>query len=360
MKRILLTSTALVAFAGAAAAEVSWNGDAEIGYNDDVENGFYWSMGLTLNAEQELNNGLVAGFTLDIDLDDDSDFGENTSTFGQDAVTTSDYVLYLKSDTAALYFGDTDTAADKLWNGTKNMGQDGFWDNEDFEDNGAEGILRGDLMMGGLEASISYGVGDSNGGTEDDDLKGMQLGLSYTTGAYNFGLAYQDDDHPAEIFGVWAGATFGGADVKVAYAKNNTDDEDSIGIQVDYPFGPVTATVFYSAESAYDDNYGLELAYANGPVTVDFWYHDGTDEELGLEGSYDMGNGLKMYAGYIKNDGDSDASEAYIAGTYDLGGGAELLVSYGDAGDTYTGDLDEIGDNFEVNDGTTVAVSFEF
>ena len=36
MKSILLTSTALVAFAGAAAAEVLFAGEATLGYNDTV------------------------------------------------------------------------------------------------------------------------------------------------------------------------------------------------------------------------------------------------------------------------------------------------------------------------------------
>jgi hypothetical protein len=131
-------------------------------------------------------------------------------------------------------------------------------------------------------------------------------------------------------------------------------------MQVGYTVGPVTGAVFYSVESAYDDNYGVALDYAGGPVSVHAHFHDGFDKEVALEGSYDAGMGIMAYAGYIVNDDDNDATEAYVAATYDLGGGAALLASYGDVGDTYAGANDEVGDKFEVNEGTTVAVTFKF
>jgi hypothetical protein len=91
------------------------------------------------------------------------------------------------------------------------------------------------------------------------------------------------------------------------------------------------------------------------------YYHDGQDQETGIEGSYTLGNGLALYAGYIDNRDDIDDNyEAYAAATYDLGGGASLIAAYGDSGDNYGGANDEIGNAFEVNEGTTVAVSFSF
>ena len=54
MKSILLTTTAIVAFAGAAFADghtsVGFSGDASLGHNDDIENGFYWDVNVDVKA----------------------------------------------------------------------------------------------------------------------------------------------------------------------------------------------------------------------------------------------------------------------------------------------------------------------
>ncbi len=63
MKRILLTSTALVAFAGAAAADVTWSGTAGLGYNDDIDDGFYVDGDLDVTMSQELDNGVTVSGT---------------------------------------------------------------------------------------------------------------------------------------------------------------------------------------------------------------------------------------------------------------------------------------------------------
>ena len=72
MKSILLASVSVVAFAGAAAAEVTFGGSATLGYNDTVEDNFYWSGNLAVTMSQELNNGLTAGVTFDGDVADNN------------------------------------------------------------------------------------------------------------------------------------------------------------------------------------------------------------------------------------------------------------------------------------------------
>ena len=75
MKRILLASASIVAFAGAASAEITFNGEASLGYNDteaesdgttggDEDRGFYWDAELGITMSQELDNGLVAAATV--------------------------------------------------------------------------------------------------------------------------------------------------------------------------------------------------------------------------------------------------------------------------------------------------------
>jgi outer membrane protein OmpU len=411
MKSILLTSTALVAFAGAAMAEahedstpngVTWGADGEFGYNEEVEGGFYFDGGLAVSTNAGMNMGLTAGVTLDVDLGFSEAAetatvaaGKGDGSFDNISINGSDFVVFVEGQGAALYIGDTATASEKTWSGTTNLQNDGFLEVDDVNDGAdkgdfVDGVIRGDMTYGPVTGSVSFLMTNGTGTNDDfDSIDGMQVGAVSTFGAYTFGVTYQDGvsdrlinatdsssstdgitgvttavaANPgtiAEVVGLFGSTTFAGANVKVAYAQNLDTEADSTGLQLDYPFGPVTATVFYSFESDTDDNYGVAASYANGPVAASAYYHDGTDQEIGLEGSYETGMGLTAYAGYIQNDGDSDATEAYVAGVYDLGGGASLVAAYGDAGDTYKGANDEIGNSFEVNEGTTVAISFKF
>lgn len=373
MKRILLTSTALVAFAGAAAADVSWTGDAEIGYNEEVEGGFYYEAGLFVTAEAELDNGITAGAKLDFDIkfDKNNEEGADEGTWDGIDFDGSDYVLYIKNDMAALYFGDTKTAAEKLWDGVTNMEADEFLEDGDVDDGAAKGdnvdaVLRGDFNYNDIDVSLSYFLVEKD---EKQTLAGLQLAAAADFGKFSGGFAYQEESEDVsyktdatqgEIFGLWVGTEFNGVDIKLAYADDKAADQQSTGIEFGYNIKDVDLTVFYVSNKEGDDNYGVEVAYESGPIGVDAWFHDGQDEELGVEVSYEVGSGFDIYAGYIQQNGDSDQTEAYIAGTYDLGGGAEVLVSFGDLGSASGEDNDEVGDNFEVNDGTTVALTLEF
>ncbi len=371
MKSILLASASVIAFAGAAAAEVDFSATATLGYNDtDIDNdtndsvaGFYWDADINVTLSQTLDNGLTVGATFGFEVADDNN--------GQD-LASSDYVLFLESDTASLYFGDTGFAADKHWVAAGDMEQDGFSAND------GETVIRGDVNYGSVMASVSYAVTDADGvsvrdTTGSSDLDQLSLGVTADLGNFNVVVAYQEasdavfgpvaaaansDYNVDEMFGLSVGTTFGAADVRLAYAKNNTSGEDSLGVSVAYPFGPVTATFYYVDESdPAGDNMGLNVAYEDGPISVALdWQDDQGVEKIGLEGSYDVGNGLVVYAGYLTEDAVADAF--YIAGEYDLGGGASLLVSYADAPDEADDDDDVGANDYQV--GTTVEVSFEF
>lgn len=347
MKRILLTSTAIVGFAGAAAADVSWSGAATLGYNDDIKDGIYADVDLDVTLSQTLDNGLTASATFGWELEDDRIDG------GNDFSADNNIVISLTSDMAGLYYGDTANAAETHWSGVTNMNEDGFSEAD------GENVLRGDMSFGDVDMSVSYYVNNEDG--EDGELNQLALGASGNLGAATFSFAYQAEDDEFEsasgdynsdsILGVSVGTALGGADVKLAYAMNQTTDENSMGVEVSYPVGDVTVTAFYVAESAIDDSYGLAVAYASGPVSINAFYHDGGDEDSGIHFGYDVGNGLMVYAGWSDDDGQ------YIGGEYDLGGGASLTISY--AEDEDNDENDEIGPQ-EYLHGTTVAMSMKF
>ena len=384
MKNILLATTALVAFAGAAAAEghtgISFTGSASLGFNNEDgvgdNDGFYSDLDIVAGFAAELDNGLTAAASLNLD---DLGGGTNNGTV---------YELSLTSATAGLYYGDTSFAAQNAWAGAGSMDQDGF-----SEADGEESI-RGEMTFGDISGQVSYVLANSAGTRNAvDDVNQLSLGVSATVGTLNIAVAYQEasgengafysdvngadgvagdanalagsaaqlasvdnnvgggtngDFNDAEVFGISVGTTFGGADVRFAYAESGT--ESSTGLSVSYPVGDVTLNASYSSESAGDDNWDLGATYASGPLS--FTANTDESDDWGMQGSYDAGNGLVIFAGL--SDGGEDT---YVAGTYDLGSGASLLVSFADDGDADAGD--EVGAN-DYQHGTTVEVSFDF
>ena len=379
MKRILLASASIVAFAGAAAAEITFSGEATLGYNDfnsDTvdgvsvvdDTGFYWDASIDVTMSQTLDNGLTASATFGLNVVD--------GNLGED-VASSDYVLSLTSDTAGLYFGNTEFAAVKHWTGAGEMDADGF-----SEEDG-ETVLRGDITYGGVNSSVSYAVDSAN-----DSLEQLSLGADATFGTISVALGYQEetsfpgvggDFNPNKVLGVSAGTSFAGADVRLAFAQESFTDSvtgdnvarQSIGVSASYPFGPVTLGAYYVMESGEsdgivdpedNDSYGITADYVSGPLSVSASYEvdqqdaSPTEDQTvdwELTGSYDVGNGITAFAGVV-----DAGDDYYVAGSMALGEGATLLVSYVKDGDEDDSD-DEVGPN-DYQEGATVELGFSF
>lgn len=350
MKNILLSSAAIVAFAGAAAAEVSWSADAELGYNDDVEDGVYWSAGLGVSASQELNNGFTASASLDIDLDTAAD-----GAFSGIEVDASDWVVTLENDAFALSFGDVDTAVESF-SFVSAADEDIAGDEaSDFAGADAGILLTG--TVGAANFALSTIVDGSDTGA-------MQAFVGGEFGNFNAGLLYTEEDTvfgQAEAVLVSLGATFGGADL--LFNAGEIDDVTVYGLEVTYPVGPVTLGAYYlTADVAGDsDAYGISADYEEGAIAVAAFYEEVFgDDGYGLEASYDLGNGLVVGAGYIGGDNEGDDQAAYIVAEYDLGGGASLLASYADAEIEGSDDIDTGLGGYELLDGLTLELSLEF
>ena len=80
MKNILLATTALVAFAGAAAAEVTFSGSASAEYVSSAGGGFNTDADLDAAMSADLDNGVSVSVTISIDTNqaNDTDVGEPT------------------------------------------------------------------------------------------------------------------------------------------------------------------------------------------------------------------------------------------------------------------------------------------
>ena len=358
MKSILLTTTALVAFAGAAAADghagVSFSGSATLGYNNtdnvlagtDDNDGFYADMNLDVSMVAALDNGVTVTATADVDELDASD------------ADFSGVTLEVASEMASLTFGDTDPSADLHWSGVDG---DTVGDFRGATEHGGifDAILRGEATMGGVTASVSYGVGTQ--GSTDPDFGALQVAAVADISGFTVVGAYEAEDTDFGLdsqMGVSVAGAVAGLDVKVAYSAASDDGNvSSLGVSASMPFGPVTVGGYYSMNSGDNvgqdvDAYGLDVSYSDGPISVsaDFDTDADSNSSWEVDANYEVMDGVIVHAG-INSD-----EEFYVAGTYDLGGGASLLVSYADS-DANT--ADEVGED-DLQVGTTVEVSFSF
>ena len=366
MKKILLASVALTAFAGAAAAEVSFKGDAQLGYNDDVENGFYWDAGLTIAMSQELDNGLTVAASLDVDLD-------NGTTLALGDVATSDFVVTVSSDVASLTFGDVLTAASTFAFVSEG---DGSINDETSDYTAADLGIMGKVSFGDVTITASEIVsGDVEGG--------VQVAVAGSAGGFNYGVLYQEEnlagsafatqsEATAEAFLVSFGGTFGGVDVTVNAGE--VANESRFGIDMSYAMGDVTLGAFYLSDDAIaEDPMGVSVAYASGPLSATAYYKDNLGgvngaDEYSVAFAYDMGNGLVLNAGTISGDVATDDAFNYFVADYALGGGASFLVSYADAnenatlgtGQTAFDDIDTTLGGYELMSGLTAELKFAF
>jgi hypothetical protein len=390
MKRILLASASIVAFAGAASAQnIVFGGDAELGFNDVEEDGFFYSADLNVTFSTELTPGVNTTITFAIPVADNA-IGDNSN--GNN--TNNDFVLALVAEgTGGLYFGDTSFAPEIHWDPGFAMASDGFSE----QDN--ETVLRGNGTFFGFDMDVSGIVRDGDNdrpginSTERDYIDQIALGMSGSVGLFAVDVGYQEksqidgsgidaddgvlgvydsnneDFNGDEIVAVAAGATFAGADVKFGYSRNfdnfgdanAADDQgtDSYGVLVRYPFGPVTLSGSYTFEPDYNDNsYKVAADYVSGPISLAAYYQNETgDEEYGVEAVYSQSELTTYYVGYIDDtnegteiDGDQDEG-FYVAARQGFGNNAYVEASYAEFGDA--------GPN-EVREGTTVLVGLTF
>ena len=304
MKKILLASTALVATAGIAAAEVSLSGSAEMGVvgGENIETQFHHDMDVSFNLSGESDNGIAFGAKIDLDeLDCADDPGDIESNQGC-------HTVFISAGGVTLTMGDTDGAFDEaMWgvdvggsladdhtvhagfNG--NAGLDGTYDGQ---------IARFDYAFSGFTGSFSAELDDSGnddavlglGVAYDMDLAGLTLGV---------GLGYQEVEDNS-IVGLSVDTTFNnGLTAVVNYSQADVDGVDAdpthMAVGFGYTMDALTIGVNYGE---YDD-----WVLRSNPDSSGF----------GVAVNYDLGGGLEAQFGY----GSSDVDGADTTDTYSLG-----------------------------------------
>ena len=291
MKKVLLATTALVATAGFAAAEVSFSGKAGVAAAsaDRADSEMYTGIDFNVNLSGEADSGLTWATSFDmgngslIDMDDDFAVDAQSAHDGADVATVT---LGYQGYTVAFAQEDIDDLYDD--GNHHDVSLSGSVSGVDF-------AITSDLDND--ESETSYSVGGTfsgvtatvKGTTSFNSNSAMKLDVSYQIGSLT----------------VSAGLNDTGVD--------GVDNEMKVGAS-------------YTME-------GVTLAYtAISPDTANGDFGDEWDASI----SYSA-NGL---AATIKTD-ETEVMKAF--GTYDLGGGTSAFVSYKDVHDTDTGDFSAIG-----------------
>ena len=289
MKKVLFTSTALVAFAGAAVADVSLSGRAEMGLfkTSAVDTQFFTDIDVTFSMAGETDNGLEFGAS--VDLDEGGSGAAAVANNADDGGAT----IFIRGSFGTVTMGDTDGALDWALTEAGNVGNPGSIADDETAHAGYVGsyldgandgqILRWDHTFGDFGVAVS--VDDDNGGVLGGD--GFAIGLKYTLDlggtAVNLGLGYQDADTDGSAVGISATAILdGGFSVGIVYAD--------------------------WSDNAADNNIGLGIGYTSGPISVHANYGKvefvggGDASGIGLSAAYDLGGGAVVHVGYGRSD----------------------------------------------------------
>ncbi|SES04719.1 outer membrane protein OmpU [Tranquillimonas rosea] len=276
MKKLLLATSALVASAGMAAADLELTGSANMGvtYVDDefdsedvLDNlGDTTDGELALQYEIDLNvvgsgttdSGLTFGASIDLDASIDRDSG-NQNGLNEDF----DPEVFISGNFGTLTVGNLDPATDGL--GISDIGFDELGTTTtDLDD-----VAEYGKVVGSANMNYEYAFGDfaalvsAHTVTED-----YGVALTYAPGNYSVALGYDYDDvNDDESYTLSGGATFGAFAVEATYTNYDIADDDgnSYGLLGSYEVGALTLSATVGDSDEYDDTaYGVGAAYDLG------------------------------------------------------------------------------------------------
>jgi len=216
MKKVLLTSTALVAFAGAAAAEVTLSGWAEMGVvgGKDVESQFWNDVDVDFTMTGEADNGLTFGANVDLD---------SANALGNTLGKMGDVEVFLSGEFGTVTMGDTDGALDWALTDAASWGDPGTIDDSETahwgrQDTYLDGIYDGqifryDYTYGDFGFALSLETDDRSdvvletdfGDIDRNDLAwaiGAKWSPELGAGTMKLGIGYQEGDQGSVGFGL--------------------------------------------------------------------------------------------------------------------------------------------------------------
>ena len=252
MKKILIATTALVATAGVAAADVSLSGSARMGLQYDSAA----PSGTTV----QLENRIRLNFTATGETDGGLGWGARIRiTKLNEGVNggTDDSVVWISGGWGKLTFGDVDSGDNII---TGQIDGVGYTGNGDLNEVGyiADGAAHAlyEYSSNGFSAAIStsqFVAGSENIG----------VGIGYATDTWSVGLGY-GETATDDTLTLKGSVTFGTTTVKAIYQDQSSATDDAYGLSASGAFGAVGVTAFYLRDHNTNDNYGIGASYDLG------------------------------------------------------------------------------------------------
>ncbi len=304
MKKFLLATTALVGFAGAAAAEVKVGLTAEFGVSNRDGSGtqFHQGYNVKFSGSAETDGGLAFGASTRLDMDATSE--ENQDPKG-DAGT-----VFISGAFGKLTMGDTDGGFDWamaehsfITNLTDEISTHaGFDTHSGFDGKQDDQVLRYEYKMGDLAVAASYE--QANNGDTTDLSDSMGLGVKYKmamgTTSVALGLGYQTGTN---------GTATTSTDGSVVGGSVTASMENGLTLGLSYASYSFDSTDVSGAASTAEDytTTGIAVAYTAGAMTVAAnWGEKDFDTSADEDGwgagvNYDLGGGAVVQAGMYED-----------------------------------------------------------
>lgn len=277
MKKVLLTSTALVLVAGVAAAEVSVSGGAVAGFKYDEDgnaNGdetvLHYELDFGITGSGTTDAGLEFGASFDLDLDDETETN-----------TISDPEIFISGTFGTITIGNVDVATDPM--GFSDVGFDGIGIDDQAEvfKTIGEANVHYQYSVGDLTLALSGTVAEG----DESETGDYAAYVSYGLGTVTLELGYAVDDEGA-------GSVIG-------------DSADMVALGVSGDAGSLSYSVFYHMADGDDGDaagYGASVSFAAGSgttvtVAVGDTDVDGDDPDFGVGFEYDLGGGAAIAGG---------------------------------------------------------------
>ncbi|MEL6511252.1 MAG: porin [Pseudomonadota bacterium] len=362
MKKTLLLSTAIVAFAGMAVADVALTGRAEMGIlggSDEDNADFFTDIDVTFTMSGETDGGLSFGASVDLDE------GGDGSAASDDNTDDGGATIFISGGFGKLTMGDTDGALDWALTDAGDNNNGGSLGDDETEHAGYLGayldgaydgqIARYEYSFGDFGVAISAETDDSDDDGDDDGERdaGYALGFKYDTDlggvGLSLGIGYQY---------VAGGYTLEFGRFDEIAGDNNGDletpalgDTDAIGLSIsaDFNNGLVAGLTYNNWDVDDDDgveadiqHVGVGIGYTTGALTLHANYGvfeltdvadlddgDGTIDGFGLSAAYDLGGGAVVHAGYGSSSYDFDDDLAAAVGVDDDGNGSTYTFGLG-------------------------------
>ncbi|WP_422048214.1 porin [Shimia sp.] len=281
MKKILFASTALIATASVAAADLTFSGSGRFGLQyDGGENGDETILDhrfrLTINGVTETDGGVKFEGRIRLESNDTSGFGSDGDGPGGAGFAVSTGGLRLDVGSVSDVFDSGDVLN---WSGSE-AGYSAFQGQaenfEGFDRNGFAGAGADDnqtiklrYTAGDFTGSASYSMETGTRGAGNGNAY-WQLGAGYSFGAHSVGVMWGDGDADNSQWALGVDGSFGDFGYAVLVGDNDNLDDVAFGVSGSYAVSAATSLNAHIStgggiNNAQDDtSYGVGVSHSLG------------------------------------------------------------------------------------------------